>query len=143
MKKIYFAHAMTDYGNDREAAALHTLRHNSVHNFEPMDIINPNDPGHQLVCKAFKLSGKNAMDYFCALVRSCDALAFMATKYDEIGPGVAKEIIEALVFEKPVFEVTPHRLLHRPTPNLIFSHRPILTVAAMRERVVEMEAKTS
>lgn len=79
MKKIYFAHPITDYGTERQAAAVAYLS-------EQWQVVNPDHPGHQAGYAA------DGMAYFERLAASCDLLAFMRFPDGSIGAGVGKEI---------------------------------------------------
>lgn len=133
--KIYFAHAMTEYGHQWEAEALKALRADGRFT----EVVNPSEPEHAQAAVAFKRAGKNPMDYFCALVRECDALAFMTTTDDKLGPGVSKEIVEALSFGKPVFECRFHGfpVTIRESGAAAFFQRDVLSIAEMRARIAE------
>lgn len=128
MTIIYFAHAMTDYGTERESTALATIRNR----FPVSYIINPSDPEHAAAATAFKRADQNAMDYFLALAREADYLAFLPTHDDKIGPGVMKEIVEVAIFGRPTYEI---RL---EVPDLIpFNFDRLITIAEIRNRLAE------
>ncbi len=110
MTTIYFAHAMTDYDTEREVAALAILHWHFPFTF----ILNPNDLEHAAAARAFKRAGHNSMDYFCALARESDYLAFLPTHDNKIGPGVMKEIVEAGCFGKPAYEILLSNYAIRP-----------------------------
>lgn len=95
----YFAHPITDYGTERETAAIKIIREAGY------GVENPNKPRHQ--------SGyaSRGMDYFLDIVRRCDALAFMPFPDGFVGAGVAKEIDAARMRGIPVFEVDDDGLI--------------------------------
>ena len=79
MRKIYFAHPITDYGTQRQARAVAYLE-------SQWEVVNPDKPEHQ---EGYKAEG---MAYFERLAAGCDLLAFMRFPDGSIGAGVGKEI---------------------------------------------------
>lgn len=135
--KLYFAHAMTDYDNERERKALHLIKIT----FPDWEVINPNTMQHATVANGYKFAGQNAMDYFCAIVRSCDAVVYLPTEAGEIGPGVAKEIIEGFCFEKGMYMVNfeRQRIDRKLSPGHVFEATYMIPVPEMRKRIVAMK----
>jgi hypothetical protein len=94
MKKVYYAHSIAIYNTPQEARDIDTL---TKLGFE---VVNPNAPEHEA---GYKRMG---MDYFTAMIRDCDALAFRANPDGTINAGIAKEIEDALDEPSlPVFEL--------------------------------------
>jgi len=79
MKKIYFAHSVTDFGTERQERAIASLS-------EHWEVVSPDFPEHQVGY------AKEGMAYFERLAASCDLLAFMRFPNGSIGAGVGKEI---------------------------------------------------
>jgi hypothetical protein len=127
--QVYFAHAMSDYGNARERIALRAI----AKHFPGAIIINPSRSGHAKAVQVMRTIRANVMDYFCALVRESDAVVYMETWDFKIGPGVAKEVLEAHVFQKPIHKVCP--FTRTVGPAKVASN--ILTIAEMRERLAD------
>lgn len=127
--KIYFAHAMTDYGNARERAAVTILERAG------WEVINPNGPTHSAAVDAMRTAGHNVMDYFTGLVRAADATAYMLTEDGDIGPGVLKEVCEAYVWGKSVYRVGPANYYRVPSRDFLNGAGRVLTISEMRERV--------
>ncbi len=125
---IYFAHAMTDYGTPREQQALNLL----AETFENVKVLNPNEQQHSDAAHAFKRTNLNCMEYFCALVRECSRVAFLPTHDGMIGPGVMKEIVEAHIFGKAVWEIDLYG--HQIIP---FEMPRVLTVKDILDRLAK------
>lgn len=90
--KIYYAHAICIYGTDDEKKELKHI----TSNFPDHHILNPglcSDP-----------EKKDTMDYYKALVSSCDILVFTRL-LGKITSGVGIEINHALAENKTVFEL--------------------------------------
>ncbi|WP_142628101.1 hypothetical protein [Rhizobium sp. P007] len=127
--KIYLAHPVTDYGAERQAAAVAALRKYWVeeHPRQPLEIENPDQPHHQ---EGYNREG---MDYFKKVVESCDRLAFMRFPDGSIGAGVGREIRWGLQSCFAVYELFNGWLYHvqnMPTP--------ILTVEQTRAKIAEI-----
>jgi hypothetical protein len=133
--QVYFAHAMTDYHTEREARALASI----AAKWPGCIIVNPARAGHANAVQVMRTAGHNVMDYFCGLVRQSDAVASMETEDFRIGPGVAKEMLEAAVFGIPLYRVAPqsiHGKVWGPVPfHSACFHAPLLTIAELRERM--------
>lgn len=131
---VYFAHAISDYDTDRERAAESALR------AQFGVVVNPNQQAHRNGYAVYMESvhSYDPMGFWTNLVRHCDVLAYMPTKDFHIGPGVAREVLEAIVWGKPVFQIdlsgsgTPHllRLNAQTLPPM-----RVLTIEEMRERI--------
>lgn len=89
---IYFAHHQADYDTDRSMRAIMAVRAalgDDIRIFNPACVVSQRD-----------------MSHFCDQVRECDALAFLVCENDTMGPGVAKEVIEAQVHGMPIYGVS-------------------------------------
>lgn len=117
--KIYFAHSVSEYGTEFEAAVVKALKS------DWLEVENPNAPHHQ---EGYRQHG---MAYFEGVIAQCDALAYLRFPDGAIGAGVAKEIASAANDGRPVFEVRVHEgAIHicasAPKPG------PVLTVEQTR-----------
>ncbi len=101
----YFAHHTTDYGTDREQAAIEVIER------QGFEVVNPNSPEDEAAYQALKARRENPMAHFEAVVRKCGALAFQRFESGEIGAGVGKEIMTAVEDDKPVYEVVGDQLV--------------------------------
>lgn len=103
MKKIYFAHCMADYDNQREAAAISLIRDA----LPDWWILNPNSVQVQSGFQGSPQRDSDPMAYFRKLVRDCDALAYLLNPGAlSVGAGVGVEITEAFAWNKPVWAVS-------------------------------------
>lgn len=115
--KIYLAHPITDYGTERQSAAISALRKYwaEEHPRQPIEIENPDQPHHQ---EGYDREG---MDYFKKVVESCDRLAFMRFPDGSIGAGVGREIRWGLLSCFAVYELFDgwlYQVQDLPTPIL-------------------------
>lgn len=125
MKNIYFAHPVTDYGTERQSAAIAYLS-------EQWEVVNPDSPEHQAGYAA------NGMAYFERLAASCDLLAFMRFPDGSIGAGVGKEIKAAqdagVRWIVEYFNGQCYPVYGDPTPVLSVAHTRAL-IAKLRGAV--------
>jgi hypothetical protein len=80
-KKVYFAHPICTYNTILEEYFLEYFAKS-----DDIEIINPNRQEHQEGCK------KEGMEYFKALVQSCDCLYSFSFGDASVGAGIAKEM---------------------------------------------------
>jgi hypothetical protein len=99
-KKVYFAHCMADYGNGRERKAIRIIRKH----LPKWQIVNPNT---KRIAAQFERERdpNDPMRFWRRQVRECDALVYLANLDGTVGAGVAVEILEALVWGKPVWRI--------------------------------------
>lgn len=126
--RIYFAHHVTDYGTERQAAAIAALKKywEEEHPRQPLEIENPDQPHHQVGYD------RQGMEYFKKVVHSCDRLAFMRFQDGAIGAGVGREIMWGLQSCFAVYELFNgwlYQVQNMPTP--------ILTVEQTRAKIAE------
>jgi hypothetical protein len=125
LKRIYFAHPITDYGSPRQAEAIAFLS-------LTWQVVNPDTPEHQAGYAA------EGMAYFEALAGSCDLLAFMRFPDGSIGAGVGKEIEAAqkagVRWVLEYFQGQTYPVHGLPTP--------ILSVSQTRERIIQLKGST-
>lgn len=131
--RIYLAHPVTDYGTERQAAAIAALRRYWAEERanQPLEIENPDQPHHQ---EGYDREG---MDYFKKVVESCDRLAFMRFPDGSIGAGVGREIRWGLLSCFAVYELFDdwlYQVQDMPTP--------ILTVEHTRAKLAEIRGVT-
>lgn len=97
--KIYYAHPMSWYGTNREALDIHAL---SQHG----EVINPNTPKFEDRVRKAQRSGYPVMQIFADYIRDeADVVAFRAYDDHKIGAGVARELLEAIVWAKPIWQI--------------------------------------
>jgi len=100
--RIYYAHCQSLYGTPQEKRDIHMLMQMGF------SVISPSAPEHANRARRLKEhhGSEAVMEYFTLLVKQdADALAFRALPDGSIGAGVAKEIVTAVRFDKPVFEL--------------------------------------
>lgn len=109
--RLYFAHAMPDYGTVKERDDLKVLRDKLPH----FILVNPRD--FQRECE----KAADRMQFFLDLVRTCDGVAY-SRFHGQVTAGVGKEIRLALQLRKPVYEVRDARIVPvaRPPKSLTF-----------------------
>ncbi|MBS4049399.1 MAG: hypothetical protein KG075_23845 [Alphaproteobacteria bacterium] len=104
MKKIYFAHCMADYGNERERAALKLLKEKFHIGWE---IVNPSAPAISGAFQGSPTRNSDPMAFFRKLVQECDAVAFLFNPGGKsVGASVAVEVLEAFAWDKPVWAIS-------------------------------------
>lgn len=118
-ERCYFAHPVTDYDTDREAAAVAVIEQ---HGFT---VENPNTPAHN---DAYK---KRGMEHFVDVVEGCDTLAFQRFENGAIGAGIHKELTAAALRGLKLFEVQDDDLISVSDLDLV--EGPVLTVDQTRE----------
>ncbi len=89
----YFAHHITDYGTEREAAAVGIIEDAGF------SVVNPNSAENEAAYK------ERGMEHFLELVDECDTLAFQRFETGQIGAGVGKEIRRAAALGHQIYEV--------------------------------------
>lgn len=100
-RRVYFAHPMSSYDTQEEAAALRIMAQHF--NSNEWDIINPNQPEHQHAARRLR----RPFAYFEELVSGCDALCYLPFDDGKIGYGIKGEV-DAIKTRKPdaeLFEV--------------------------------------
>ncbi|QIG75052.1 hypothetical protein EVC14_054 [Rhizobium phage RHph_I3_18] len=86
MRRVYFAHPLSDYGTQRQRQAIDAIQAFYETRGHSIKIISPDAENHQ---EAYKARG---MPYFQGLIESCDDFVFMRFPDGSIGAGVGKEI---------------------------------------------------
>lgn len=122
--RIYLAHPVTDYGTDRQAAAVALIKANG------WQVENPDQPHHDAAYKA------HGMQHFVELVEDCNGLTFLRFDDQAIGAGVAKEIETALRLGLPVWDASDGRMMSIGS----MMPYPVLTVDQTREKVASIRS---
>lgn len=101
---VYYAHPMSYYGTTAEADDIAAIEDKfpGVH----VHIENPNQPEWQARAQAAKHAGYTGMEPFLEYVaKEADVVVFRAMSDGFITAGVAKEILEAHFWGKPIYRV--------------------------------------
>lgn len=98
--KIYYAHPMVWYGTKDEAADIERLAYYGT-------VENPNSALWNTRVDKAKHSGYPIMDLFAKHIREedCDVVCFRRFKDGKLGAGVAREVFEARIWGKVVWEM--------------------------------------
>lgn len=99
--KIYYAHPMSWYGTEDEAADLAAIAAAMAPGTE---IVNPNTPEFSKKAIEARDSG-DVMYPFRKAVEDCDAIAYRTFNDDSLGAGVAQELLVAAVHGKQIFRI--------------------------------------
>lgn len=134
--KIYYAHHMSWYGTDREAADVQAILARSPLNTE---LVNPNTPEF---ADKVRVANENHMPMqpFFAAVEYCDAIAYRTFDDDYIGAGVAQELLTAAIHGKQIFRIMD---LTRDKGPMLFEQAglrvsfgpKVLTIVETRDRI--------
>src|SRR5258708_23069479 len=112
MKTIYYAHAMCLYGRSDERQQLTRIRKQ----FRRLKIVNPaNYDDHPL-------KQADTVGFCLKLVEGCDLVVF-SRLLGKITAGVGKEVNHALKIGKPVFELSPAKMVRRTRKLAYVSRR--------------------
>lgn len=93
MKRVYFAHPVSDYGTSWEAAAETAI----TKALPGCDLVNPNAPDHEAAYQA------RGMTYFLEVCAGCDAVVAAPFPDGNFGAGVGKEAFTFVIARKPVY----------------------------------------
>lgn len=114
--KIYYAHPMSWYNTDAERLDVAKLS-------EYGEVINPNGDMFDVVVKYAKATNKPVMDIFARYIRDeADVVAYRPFYDGRLGAGVAREVFEAIIWNKPVWQVFGKRSVSA----LGFEHGPFV-----------------
>lgn len=142
---IYYAHPMSWYGTQRERDDLAVLSKEGT-------VANPNSNKFDVKVEYAKATGMPIMDVFATFIRDkADVLVFRRFSGDHrIGAGVAREILEARIWGKQIWEIIGGRV-QPPVINKFvmdpaqfdigtsFRIEDVLTVAETRERIARKQ----
>lgn len=103
MSKIYYAHPMSWYDTDDEVLDIEALKSDG-------QVVNPNTPYFSSRVLIAQQENRPVMQLFADFIASdkCDVVAFRRFNDGRIGAGVAREIFEALIWGKEVWEIRTH-----------------------------------
>lgn len=97
--KIYYAHPMSWYNTDAERLDVAKLS-------EYGEVINPNGEPFNTVVRMAKSRNYPVMQLFADYIRNeADVVAYRPFYDGKLGAGVAREVFEALIWNKPVWQV--------------------------------------
>jgi len=102
MRKVYYAHAMCLYGRVDERKQLALIRKK----FRGSSVVNPADYDGD------PLKRQDTVGFCLRLVEGCDMVVF-SRLLGKITAGVGKEVNHALKIGKPVFELSPLKVVRR------------------------------
>lgn len=99
MPKIYYAHPMSWYDTKQEEEDISELvKHGTV--------VNPNSQMFKQAVEMARLRGQPVMDIFADFIKSsADVVCFRRFNDGYIGSGVAREILEACIWNKELWEI--------------------------------------
>jgi hypothetical protein len=127
IKTIYFAHPVSLYNTDIERRATEKLLSMG------WSVLCPNAEVHQQGYADFGFA------YFHSLVRRTNAIAYQSDR-GCIGPGVASELLEAVVNGKDIYYLGNEQdVFYCYEPNLRFAGLTVRTIA--EQRAINKEAK--
>lgn len=100
--KIYYAHPMSWYGTSREALDVHTL----TRTIGVSQVYSPSSKSFEDRVHKAKRSGYPVMQIFADFIRDeVDVVAFRAFDDGQVGAGVAREVFEAIIWNKKVWQI--------------------------------------
>lgn len=129
IKKIYFAHPITDYNTEYEEDCIKAIKKMYESQFLDLQIVNPNSPEHEAYYSQY------GMGYFIGLARGCDITVAVPFRDGAFGAGVAKELMASnlkLILEDGEF---------RSGVNIL--DEKILTIQETRDRIEEHRRKNA
>lgn len=148
MLRIYYAHPMSWYGTDRERADVKALA-------EHGEVINPNSERFEQLVNKAKRNSFPVMQIFADFIRQeADVVAFRRFSGDhKIGAGVAREVLEARIWNKQIWEVIGGRGVFNSKPVVnkftmdagqfdvatSFDLHDVLTVDETRDRIARRQ----
>ena len=99
MPRIYYAHPMSWYDTKEEEADVNELVNHGT-------VINPNSQMFKQAVEMARLRGSPVMQVFADYIKDCvDVVCFRRFNDGYIGAGVAREILEAAVWNKAIWEI--------------------------------------
>jgi len=102
--KIYYAHPMSWYGTEREAADIAAILSQSPKGTE---IVNPAEAPFATLVAEYKATDKagEIMSIFVDAVVQSDAIAYRTFNDGYLGAGVAQEVLTAAIHGKQIFQI--------------------------------------
>lgn len=99
VQTIYYAHPMSWYGTAGEKDDIAALQ------AEGFKVVNPNAAHFERLVNIARINDQPIMDIFRATIQHVDALAFRSFNNDVVSSGVATEIMEAWLWDKPILRL--------------------------------------
>lgn len=137
-KTIYYAHPMSWYGTEAEAADLRKLADYGT-------VVNPNSSDFKRDVDIAKKYNRPVMQIFADFIRiDADVVVYRRFRDWKLGAGVAREILEARIWGKEVWEISggynkaPLSILKEQTAVSVSGHNvmaDVLTVEETRARI--------
>lgn len=129
MLRIYYAHPMSWYDTPEEKTDLDALASEGT-------IINPNQSFFQQQVEYAKKRNFPVMDVFAEYIRDkADVVCFRRFRDGKLGAGVAREIFEAIIWGKEIWEIRGgDKYEYRYGGELRSQDRPIIL-----DKVVSLE----
>lgn len=99
--KLYYAHCMSWYGTPEEAADIKYIESQGY------EVVNPNTEEFQEQVEWAKNEGYPVMQVFADYIKDrADGLVYRPLIFNGfVTAGVAREVLEALIWHKPVWQV--------------------------------------
>lgn len=110
--KCYYAHCISDYHTNKSRSHIKYLKQLGF------EVIDPSSKKYEKCVKKMReegKTGKQVMDYFVEIVKTCDLLAFAVATTNKISAGVKKEIDTMREMEKPVIQMPEFNSLETMT----------------------------
>lgn len=133
-QRVYYAHPMSWYDTPEEFSDVE-----AIGNSPDIKVINPNSNTFEDRVKKARTSGYPVMQIFADYIRNdADVVCFRRFKDGKIGAGVAREVFEAIIWGKEVWEIAgpysdgKHEILKYPDHCLTLE---TLTVEETKRRV--------
>lgn len=134
--RIYYAHPMAWYGTQRELEDLTALAAYGT-------VINPNTERFEGSVQSAKRRGFPVMQVFADYIKDhIDVVCFRRFEDGYIGAGVAREILEAKIWGKHIWEIDRGGALKphvTQEADMRFATHHILTVEETKRRTVAKE----
>ena len=97
--KIYYAHPMSWYNTDAEKLDVEKLSQYG-------EVINPNSKAFEYMVKLAEANREPVMEIFASYIHNtADVVAYRPFYDGKLGAGVAREVFEAIIWNKPVWQV--------------------------------------
>lgn len=132
--RIYYAHPMSWYNTEAEAKDIEALASYGT-------VTNPNTRYFQDRVSKAKIEQRPVMDIFANWIRfNTDVVAYRPFRDGKLGAGVAREILEAIIWGKPLMAMIANAGIDtHPSQFGPFSFGDVLTVEETRDRIARGE----
>lgn len=132
---IYYAHPMSWYDTRDELLDVAALGELGL-------VSNPNSVQFQSQVEYAERKGKPVMDIFANYIEHiADAVAFRRLNNGKISAGVAREVFEAIIWGKPVYEITSDAAGNRWISQLVGPALMLGNIATVAETKAAIERK--